>query len=147
MSQDPSNPFASPVYVSEMPKVSDAAHKAKLYEIAKAQNFLIMVVLAGLIVGIGGQMIMSQDSLPMTLVVFAAQLVISVFQSIAMFRMGKTVYSLGSAIALAVVSFIPCIGLVCMLIVNNTATKRLTSGGIRVGFMGSDLKQFGELHR
>lgn len=143
MSQEPMNPFASPVAVNEFPQLSDASHRAKLFEIAKAQNFLIMVVLAGLLVGISGQVISSMGEPMLIWVVIALQLVVSVFQSVAMFRMGKTVYSMGSAVALAIVSFVPCIGLICMLIVNSSATKKLTASGIKVGFMGSDLKQFG----
>ncbi|WP_425615418.1 hypothetical protein NA78x_005337 [Anatilimnocola sp. NA78] len=142
MSQEPINPFASPVAVNEFPQLSDANHRAKLYEIAKAQNFLIMVVLAGLIVGISGQLLPNMIDRRLVWLFVVLQLIVSVFQSVAMFRMGKTVYSMGSAIALAVVSFIPCIGLVCMLIVNSSATKKLTASGIKVGFMGADLKQF-----
>ncbi|QDU30699.1 hypothetical protein ETAA8_58470 [Anatilimnocola aggregata] len=144
MSQEPFNPYASPVSVEEFPKLSDASHRARLLEIAKAQRFLIYVLLTGLLFGVLARFISGLGESFGVYIILGFQLVISVLQSVAMYGLGKRVYGSASAIGLALVSFVPCVGLLFMLMANGAATKKLTAGGIKVGFMGADLKQFEE---
>lgn len=146
MSQEPFNPYASPAHVPGDFTISTEAHRAKLREIAEAQVFLMQILLVAIIGGLAIQF--APGYLPENLRRFAlfvglsVQLIFSALQSFAMFRLGKAVYSMVGAIGMAVVSFIPCLGLLFMLIANQTATKLLTRDGIKVGFMGADLKQF-----
>lgn len=142
MSIDPQNPYASPIAINTHPQLADEGFLANLLEIAKAQIFLIQILLVGIVWGILVQVFGNRFGILGLFISVGLQLVVSGLQAFAMFRMGKTVYSTTSAILLAIVSFIPCLGLICMLFVNQAATKKLTEGGIKVGFLGADLKQF-----
>lgn len=146
MSNEPFNPYASPAIVEE--SIRPEAENRRLYEIAKAQRFLVLIIGVGMLTGILFQVLLQferADRPWFNLALFSGvgvQLVVSVLQSVAMFRMGKTVHNLFQAVGLAIFSFIPCIGLIVMLIINNQATTALQAGGIKVGFLGADLSQF-----
>jgi hypothetical protein len=142
MSNEQFNPYASPAHVPEDFAFSTDAQRAKLREIAEAQVFLMQILLAAIIGGIIARSISGMADGLGLFAAIAIQLVLSALQSFAMFRMGKAVYSTGAAIGLAIITFVPCLGLLFMLIVNQTATKRLNRDGIKVGFMGANLKQF-----
>ena len=47
-----------------------------------------------------------------------------------------------AAVALGILSLIPCIGILVLLGVNQQATRLLRSNGIKVGFMGANMGQF-----
>jgi hypothetical protein len=147
MSNEPFNPYASPAHVPGDFTISTDAHRAKLREIAEAQVFLMQILLVAVIVGFA--ILWTPTYIPryidqLPLIVYACvQLLLSALQAYAMFRLGKAIYSKGAAIGMAIASFIPClVGLLFMLIANQTATARLNRGGIKVGFLGADLKQF-----
>lgn len=142
MSNDQFNPYASPAPVPTDFAFSTDAHRAKLREIAEAQVFLMQILLTAIIGGLVARGIYGLADGLGQFAAIAIQLLLSALQSFAMFKMGKAVYSTGAAIGLAIITFVPCLGLLFMLVVNQTATKRLNRDGIKVGFMGANLKQF-----
>ena len=50
-------------------------------------------------------------------------------------------YGTSTGVVAGIVALIPCIGVIVLLIVNNSATKLLKKEGIRVGLLGADLSQ------
>ncbi|WP_254510856.1 hypothetical protein [Anatilimnocola floriformis] len=146
MSQGPVNPYASPPPDNSFQINTSVGHdRAKLREIATAQVFLMQVLLAAIVGGILARVIATyaQGNIVIIAAAVVLQLAISVLQSFAMFRLGKSLYSIGGAIGMAIISFVPCLGLLFMLIANQTATGKLNRAGIKVGFLGADLRQFG----
>lgn len=135
------NPYAAPQAAID-PLPVEAANR-RLYEIAKAQIFLIQVLLFAICATVAMQVFRApivQHLTPWFFVV--VQLILSALQSFAMFRMGRTVHNMFQAVGLAIFSFVPCIGMLLMLLVNGQATAALRSGGIKVGFLGANLEQF-----
>ena len=47
------------------------------------------------------------------------------------------VYSTGAGVALSVAAFVPCLGLIVMLVVSGKATSILKANGIKVGLLGA----------
>jgi predicted RNA-binding Zn-ribbon protein involved in translation (DUF1610 family) len=52
------------------------------------------------------------------------------------------VYSTVTTVLLAILLFVPCLGLLVLLVINQAATKKLTQAGIKVGFLGASSSQF-----
>ena len=113
-------------------------NRKDLRDIATYQRAVLLCILVS-IIAVG-----SQFALPPTLRVFLAlgMLVTSVVSSVFVFLLAVKVYSLGVGIALALVTLIPCIGLIALLIINAKATSTLKENGIRVGLMGAKMSDF-----
>lgn len=136
MSDNP-NPYQTPDSQPLGP-----AQQQQVLEIAKAQRFVCVIILVAIICTIGA-MALQQVGDAAPLIILPIQVLVSVGQVVGMYRLGRTVYeSVGSGIGMALLAFIPCIGLLALLIVNGKATKILQAHGFRVGLMGADLNQF-----
>jgi hypothetical protein len=70
-----------------------------------------------------------------------ASLVVGVAQIVFVFMLAMRVYSTVAGIFLGLLAFIPCLGLLILLIVNGRATTILTANGYKVGLMGADLAE------
>jgi predicted Zn finger-like uncharacterized protein len=113
-------------------------NRKDLRDIATYQRAVLLCILVS-IIAVG-----SQFALPPSLRLFLAlgMLVTSVVSSVFVFLLAVKVYSLGVGIALALVTLIPCIGLIALLIINAKATSTLKENGIRVGLMGAKMSDF-----
>src|SRR5207249_7556152 len=58
------------------------------------------------------------------------------------FLLSIKVYGPAMGIVLAVLTLIPCVGLIALLVVNSKATSTLQRAGFRVGFLGATLSDF-----
>jgi hypothetical protein len=56
--------------------------------------------------------------------------------------LANKVYGLAAAICVVILSFVPCVGLITLLVVNGKATNILRDKGYHVGFLGADLSDF-----
>lgn len=119
------NPFAVPKAVVADPAVD----LGNVREIAHAQRVLLLSVLASII----GNMFLKTSGL-------AGALIILVYMAIAAFTIWS-VYLLCQALSISSLTwiaamFIPFVNLVCLVALNQKATSRLKSEGIKVGFLG-----------
>ena len=57
------------------------------------------------------------------------------------FLLATKVYGTGLGILLGLLTFIPCIGLLVLLIVNGKATRVLKENGFKVGLLGANLAE------
>jgi hypothetical protein len=64
--------------------------------------------------------------------------VLSIAGTVFVFMLAMKVYSTGLGIFLGLLTLIPCVGLICLLIVNGKATAVLQANGIHVGLLGAD---------
>jgi hypothetical protein len=53
------------------------------------------------------------------------------------FLFAKNVYSVDAAIVSSILMFTPCISLVVLVVLNQSAIRRLRSAGVAVGFLGA----------
>lgn len=108
--------------------------RADLRKLAEYQRGIILCILINI-----GVMIM-QLTLPPQQRLFVAigSLGISVAAMVLMFLLANKVYGLASAILLAILTVVPCAGLIILLLVNQRVTKILTANQIKVGFLGAN---------
>jgi hypothetical protein len=110
--------------------------REKLREVAKAQRYINLEILGYIGAGVvlrtlqgvpGGQILGGLVGLAVVLAgcVFIVQ-------------MARALYNTGVAVLCAILLFIPCVGLLTLLIVNNRATARLQAAGIKVGLLGAE---------
>ena len=66
-------------------------------------------------------------------------MIFTVTASVFVFLLATKLYNLGWGIAMGVLTFIPCVGLITLLIINSKATATLKSKGIKVGLLGAKL--------
>jgi hypothetical protein len=109
--------------------------KADLKSVASYQKVILLCILAYLAL-VGIQFVLPPDSRPMLmLVAIPLGLIATVF----VFLLATKVYSTGMGIVLAVLTLIPCIGLIALLIINGKATAVLKKHGIEVGLLGANV--------
>ncbi len=103
-------------------------------------NLFLVLCLVGLLIWMGPQ----SKSIPeVDLIGRCSSLVITVITVVFIYRMAKALRL--TAWVFAVAAFIPCIGLLTLLLVNHLATQALRNQGIRVGLLGariSDLENY-----
>jgi hypothetical protein len=68
-------------------------------------------------------------------------LVVGLVGTVFVFLLAIKVYSTGVGVLLGILTFVPCIGLIVLLVVNGKATAILKQNGIKVGLLGVDLSQ------
>jgi len=66
-----------------------------------------------------------------------AYLPVAITATVFVFLLATKVYSTGTGVLLAILTFIPCIGLIMLLIINGKATGILQAHGIHVGLLGA----------
>jgi hypothetical protein len=112
------NPYAPPqARIAER----DAAPSA-LYEIGRNQQILVWMALCSLL----------SIALPSVL-----RPLIGGLCAMFAYRLGRQLYPLLGATALALLTLVPLLGLLALLAINVRATRRLRAAGLRVGFMGA----------
>jgi hypothetical protein len=157
MSADPHNPYAAPSGQSPPPQPAvpldatqvfihsgDPHERIREYsfEVAKAQRYLCWALLAAFILAfVTVPVRMFAGDLVVWLL--PLQLASSVANLSAAYRLGSSVHrSAAFGVWMAILAFIPCIGIIALLIVNAQATSRLQKNGYQVGLLGADLAQF-----
>jgi hypothetical protein len=63
---------------------------------------------------------------------------LGIASTVFVFLLATKVYSQGTGIVLAILTLIPCIGLIVLLIINAKATTILKKHGIGVGLLGAN---------
>jgi hypothetical protein len=109
--------------------------RADLRSIATYQKGIIFCILFNLI-AFACQFVLP-DALRIFLFVGFGGL--SIVATVFVFLLATKVYSTGTGIVYAILTFIPLIGLVMLLLINGKATKILKSHGIRVGLLGATM--------
>ncbi len=111
--------------------------RAYLRLVAKYQKGVLLCILGGIVAGV------LQLALPGSLRGLATlvQVAISVTSVVFAALLAKTVYNTAAAVVYAIVTFIPCLGLIALLVMNQKATSVLQSGGVKVGLLGADLSK------
>jgi hypothetical protein len=64
---------------------------------------------------------------------------VGIVSAVFVFQLAVKVYNVGLGVFFGIVTFIPCIGLIMLLVINGKATNVLKAHGYRVGLLGADL--------
>jgi uncharacterized membrane protein len=132
------NPYQSPMADVQVVGVKSGKHE-DVRAVAVYQKGILICILIYLLAVIG-QLFAVQPGLRLVLglVVLAAGLAGLVF----VFLLSTKVYSTGVGILLAILTLVPCLGLIVLLIVNGKATNILRQNGHKVGLLGASLSKF-----
>ena len=130
------NPYQPPT--SQAPPIrTPEQRRLALKTIAQYQKGVIVCILVYFL------LVLLQFTIPpdlrflLGLAVIGLGLVGTVF----VFLLAFKVYSKPEAIALGILTIVPCVGIVALLLVNTRATKMLKQNGVQVGFLGANLSK------
>ena len=138
------NPYQSPPMPAQSTGVKspDGIRKVAVYQraiilclLANIAIYVALMVAQGAIAGASGSIL--------NLLLVLLFLAIGITQLVFIVLLAIEVYNVGVGILLGLLSLIPCLGLLILLMVNQKATKTLQQNGIKVGFLGVDMSQFG----
>jgi len=126
---------------------------AELLAIAWGQKWLIRIFLLHVLLGVGAISVgtlLERTGRPPDRLVFAlflcfgvAGAILSIAAIVFVVLIASKLHGAGTAALLGVCQFLPCVGLIILLVVNAEATNELGRNGIRVGLLGarrSDLR-------
>lgn len=123
-----------------MPETTSKLSRQDLYNIAVYQKAILVCILIYILAVIAQFALPSEARLFLAIAVVGIGVVATVF----VFLLAVKVRGTGMGIFLAIVTLIPCIGLIALLIINQQASGILTKHGYDVGLLGAKLSQFKE---
>jgi phage-related protein len=126
------NPFQAPSDFAPLAGTASAT-QADLRGIAKNQRTIMLCLLFNISMYIFGMLVPRIGT-----VCGSAALICGVVASVFIFMLATKLYGLGLGIFMAILTLIPCLGLIALLIVNGKATNVLKGQGIRVGLLGAN---------
>lgn len=109
-----------------------------LYNIAIYQKAIMWCILAYLLAVIGRFALPREAEVFLLIVFIGVILTATVF----VFLLALSVYGVAKGVVFGIMTLLPFVGLISLLIVNQTATEVLRENGYRVGLMGANLSQF-----
>jgi hypothetical protein len=116
-----------------------------MLEIARAQKQLLWMVLANIGTGILFMAVTTNwRGAPTSIaILIPAYLILLASTGLQIFFLVRLMlamrFHIAAVVLLPILMLISCIGLIVLLVINQTATSRLQRGGIRVGFMGAEI--------
>lgn len=128
------NPYQSPETPAEAVGVL-SGRREDLRSVAMYQKGILICILIYLIA------VFFQFALPaeLRMVLSIGVLLVGLAGTIFVILLAMKVYNVVVGIFLGILTFIPCIGLLVLLMVNGKATTILKQNGIKVGLMGANL--------
>ena len=111
-----------------------------IQHIAKLQryvNYAFLAYLCVIIISIGFSSFLKSDS-PVGVLFFIFFMAVAIFGAVSVFRLAKAMSGVGVAIIAMLGMLIPVIGLIILLVINGSATKKLKQAGYKVGLLGAE---------
>lgn len=103
--------------------------------VALYQKGILVCILLNLCAGFGRFLIPQELQILAVLGILAVCLAGTVF----VFLLSTKVYGVGLGILFGLLTFIPCLGLIMLLIINGKATSVLQQNGYKVGLLGAKM--------
>jgi hypothetical protein len=114
-----------------------ADSRDKVRRVAKYQRVVIFAIMANLVVNIVSLSARELPPLAALGLLFLILCVVAIAIA-AVFLLSRELYSVGIAVLCAALMIVPCVSLITLLIVNQSATSFLQRNGVKVGFLGTD---------
>lgn len=109
-----------------------------LRNIARHQRTINLAILAQLGLYVLTLILESQQMGVALIVLSFVALAVVVVSVTATVRLANAMHGTGIAIVCAILMFVPCVGLLTLLLLNQQATGRLKKAGFKVGLLGAD---------
>jgi hypothetical protein len=128
------NPYRAPL--SQGPAVGVlSGRREDVRSVALYQKGILVCILLYLCAVLGQFLVPEQ----LRIFIGLGVLLIGLAGTVFVFLLAIKVYGVGLGILLGVLTFIPCVGLIVLLVVNNKATNVLRQNGYTVGLLGAKL--------
>jgi hypothetical protein len=130
------NPYDAPSAESQVVGVRSGSRE-DLKAVATYQKGILLCILIYLVA------VFSQLAVPPDLRMFLTfgLLAVGLVGTVFVILLAIKLYKVAIGILLGILTFIPCVGLLVLLMVNGKATAILRQNGVRVGLLGADLSQ------
>lgn len=137
----PPHPGQAP-YQAQAP-MPPPEERARLLRIASDQRMINIIVLAYFAMSALSTSLQddSGGAAFLHMVFFVIALGVIVSGVVFAVRMASALHGTGVAILCAALLFVPCVGLLVLLVLNSQATRELRKAGLRVGLLGVDAGQ------
>jgi hypothetical protein len=134
MNQPPFNPYqppAAPLYEQR------GQASPRIVEIARNQKGILLCVLAHVLT------LVVQAIMPSELgtIAVAFGLVVAVASAVFVYLLARALFNVAVGMLFALLTFVPWLGLLGLLVLNQMATAALRKEGIAVGLLGADLSK------
>jgi hypothetical protein len=130
------NPYQPPAAPIQTPG-EVRGDRAYLLLVAKYQRGIMLCILASIL----GAVLQFALPGPLRLLATCLQVLVSLASVVFVVLLAKTVYNVVAAVVYAVLAFVPCVGLIALLVINQKATSVLREAGLKVGLLGADLSK------
>jgi predicted RNA-binding Zn-ribbon protein involved in translation (DUF1610 family) len=133
--------------IKKVKKKGKGGKAARMKSIASAQRNLIICILLQIVLYIA-LLIFGRDQKPeagmalLIICIFAAMLGAGVAGTVYAFMLAIKIHNTTAGVIIGLLTLVPCIGLLVLLAINNSATRLLRDNGYRVGFLGADMSDF-----
>lgn len=140
------NPYQAPNAIPPKTAIGvNSGNVEDLKKVAQFQKGIIFCILANLVLVIvnivAGQVLEGGAEVIAGLAIIGIYLIVAIAQLACIVMLATQVYNIGVGILIGILSFVPCLGLILLLVVNQKATSVLQQNGIKVGLMGADMSQ------
>lgn len=130
------NPYASPL--TPPPAVGVLSGKREdLHRVAMYQKGILICILVYILAVIVQFLLPENVRFLLQIGVLGVGLVATIF----VFLLAMKVYHPVVGILVALLTLVPCLGLIVLLMINGKATSILRQNGLKVGLLGADLSQ------
>ena len=106
---------------------------ADVATIASRQKILLVLLLVYLVI-VGSQFVVPES---MQIIVLIPWLLTILAATAFVFLLATKLYGTAIGVILGILTFVPCIGILVILVVNGKATRTLRDHGVEVGFLGA----------
>lgn len=137
------NPYQSPNSIQEAVGVN-GGRREDLKSIAQYQRGIMFCILGNVVLMVVNALNRPVGGSPgvLSVVLLAAFIGIGLAQLALIVMLSFKVYNTAVGVLAGLTSFVPCVGLIVLLIVNQKATSVLQANGIKVGLLGANMSQF-----
>lgn len=141
------NPYESPSPVDTGAIGVNGGSRQDLRAVAQYQKGIMYCILANVVLIIINIVLRQGAANPgagialMSIAISICYLGVIIVQMVFIVMLSIKVYNIGVGIVAGLFSFVPCLGLLILLMVNQKATSVLQANGIKVGLMGADMSQ------
>lgn len=131
------NPYQSPSIEAKVVGVV-SGQRVDLRRVAVYQKGILFCILFYFF-AVAGQFLLPES---LQLLVVLSVVVIGLTGAVFVFMLATKIYGTGQGVLLGILTFIPCIGLIALVVVNGKATKILQHNDIKVGLLGARMSDF-----
>ncbi len=139
------NPYQSPSMPATAVGVNSGTRE-DLKKVAQYQKGIMYCILANFVmiavlIFAGQSVAPGAGKTSLMLIMNGLYIIVALAQLVFIVMLATKVYNMAIGVIAGILSFIPCLGLIILLVVNQKATKVLQQNGIKVGLMGANMSQ------